>query len=43
MLAKSAMIISLMPLKPVKSGMQNTVYLLYKYLKKKKLKLKNIH
>lgn len=36
---KSAIIISPMPLKPVKSGMQNTIYLLYKYLKNKNYKV----
>jgi len=36
---KSAMIISPLPLKPVKCGMQNTIDLLYKYLKKKNYKI----
>jgi len=36
---KSILIISLMPLKPVTCGMQNTVHLLYKFLKEKKNKL----
>lgn len=36
---KSALIISPLPLKPVKSGMQNTVYLLYKYLKENNHKI----
>ena len=37
--AKKALIISLLPLAPVKCGMQNTIYLLYKYLKKKNIKV----
>ena len=36
---KSILIISLMPLAPVTCGMQNTVYLLYKFLKEKKNKI----
>jgi hypothetical protein len=36
---KSILIISLMPLKPVTCGMQNTIHLLYKFLKEKKNKL----
>ncbi len=36
---KSALIVSPLPLKPVKSGMQNTIFLLYKYLKGNKYKI----
>ena len=36
---KLALIISPLPLKPVKSGMQNTIFLLYKYLIEKKYKV----
>ena len=39
MTSRSVLIISLMPLMPIKCGMQNTVYLLYKYLKKKNFKV----
>jgi hypothetical protein len=36
---KSAIIISPVPLKPVKSGMQNTINLLYKFLREKNFKI----
>ena len=34
------LIISLLPLSPIKSGMQNTVFLLHKFLNEKKINLK---
>ena len=39
MISKKSVIISLLPLSPVRSGMQNTTYLLYKFLKKKQQKV----
>ena len=36
---KSALIISPCPLKPIQNGMQNTIFNLYKYLKKKNYKI----
>tara|TARA_B100000780_G_C21124719_1_gene455996 strand:- start:203 stop:1219 length:1017 start_codon:yes stop_codon:yes gene_type:complete len=41
--SKIALIISLKPLKPVKSGMQNTIFLLKEYLEKKGMKCMFIH
>ena len=39
MSTKTILIISPLPLKPVKSGMQNTIYLLSKFLREKKHKI----
>ena len=39
MKVNKVLIISLLPLRPVKSGMQNTVFLLHKFLKEKKINL----
>ena len=40
---KVALILSLVPLKPVKSGMQNTIFLLQKFLKKNNVNCKFIN
>ena len=40
---KVALILSLTPIKPIKSGMQNTIFLLQKYLKKKRILCKFVN